>query len=120
MLWTVDAEQDRERIYDYLDERNPIAAIELDDLIREKVSLLAHNNLMGRTGQKKGTRELVVHPHYVVVYDITENVRILRVLHTSQQISVEQPSPPFVRVKAEDSPSAGHSAEGCLRESGGF
>jgi plasmid stabilization system protein ParE len=41
---------------------------------------------MGRTGQKKGTR-LVVHPHYVVVYDITENVRILRVLHTSQQIS---------------------------------
>ncbi|OSB30166.1 addiction module toxin RelE, partial [Klebsiella pneumoniae] len=52
MLWTVDAEQDRERIYDYLDERNPIAAIELDDLIREKVSLLAHNNLMGRTGQK--------------------------------------------------------------------
>ena len=85
ILWTVDAEQDRERIYDYLDERNPIAAIELDDLIREKVSLLAHNNLMGRTGQKKGTRELVVHPHYVVVYDITENVRVLRVLHTSQQ-----------------------------------
>ncbi|MCL8535227.1 type II toxin-antitoxin system RelE/ParE family toxin, partial [Proteus mirabilis] len=34
-------------MYDYLDERNPIAAIELDDLIREKVSLLAHNNLMG-------------------------------------------------------------------------
>ena len=59
ILWTVDAEQDRERIYDYLDERNPIAAIELDDLIREKISLLAHNNLMGRTGQKKGTRELV-------------------------------------------------------------
>ncbi|WP_309146811.1 type II toxin-antitoxin system RelE/ParE family toxin, partial [Serratia marcescens] len=64
ILWTVDAEQDRERIYDYLDERKPIAAIELDDLMREKVSLLAHNNLMGRTGQKKGTRELVVHPHY--------------------------------------------------------
>ena len=53
ILWTVDAEQDRERIYDYLDERNPIAAIELDDLIREKISLLAHNNLMGRTGQRK-------------------------------------------------------------------
>ncbi|QWV47974.1 type II toxin-antitoxin system RelE/ParE family toxin [Escherichia coli] len=40
MLWTVDAEQDRERIYDYLDERNPIAAIELDDLIREKLVCL--------------------------------------------------------------------------------
>ena len=53
ILWTVDAQLDRERIYDYLDERNPLAAIELDDLIREKVSLLAHNNLMGRNGQKK-------------------------------------------------------------------
>ena len=85
ILWTVDAQLDRERIYDYLDEMNPLAAIELDELIREKVSLLAHNNLMGRIGQKKETRELVVHPHYVVVYDIVDTVRILRVLHTSQQ-----------------------------------
>ena len=37
ILWTADAEQDRERIYDYLDERNPIAAIELDDLIRGRL-----------------------------------------------------------------------------------
>lgn len=79
ILWTVDAQLDRERIYDYLDERNPLAAIELDELIRK------NNNLMGRNGQKKKTRELVVHPHYVVVYDIVDTVRILRVLHTSQQ-----------------------------------
>ena len=84
ILWTVDAEQDRERIYDYLDERNPIAAIELDDLIREKLVCLPIIILWGVLDRKKGTRELVVHPHYVVVYDITENVRILRVLHTSQ------------------------------------
>jgi plasmid stabilization system protein ParE len=40
---------------------------------------------MGRSGLVKGTRELVVHPHYVVVYDVADIVRILRVLHTSQQ-----------------------------------
>jgi plasmid stabilization system protein ParE len=86
ILWTVDAEQDRERIYDYLDERNPIAAIELDDLIRKKLVCLPIIILWGVLDRKK-EQELVVHPHYVVVYDITENVRILRVLHTSQQIS---------------------------------
>jgi plasmid stabilization system protein ParE len=40
---------------------------------------------MGRSGLVKGTRELVVHPHYVVVYDVADIVRVLRILHTSQQ-----------------------------------
>ncbi|MBV6575021.1 type II toxin-antitoxin system RelE/ParE family toxin, partial [Acinetobacter baumannii] len=34
--WTETARQDRRNIYDYLEERNPIAAIEIDDLIEEK------------------------------------------------------------------------------------
>lgn len=85
IVWTVDAAQDRERIYDYLDERNPLAAIELDDLIRDKVELLSQNHLMGRIGRKENTRELVVHPHYVVVYDVMNVIRVLRILHTSQQ-----------------------------------
>ena len=33
--WTETARQDRRNIYDYLEERNPIAAIEIDDLIEE-------------------------------------------------------------------------------------
>ena len=53
ILWTVDAEQDRERIYDYLDERNPIAAIELDDLIREKLVCLPIIILWGVLDRKK-------------------------------------------------------------------
>ena len=38
--WTETARQDRRNIYDYLDEHNPIAAIEIDDLIEEKTDLL--------------------------------------------------------------------------------
>ena len=83
--WTETARQDRSNIYDYLDERNPIAAIEIDNLIEEKTDLLMDNILMGRSGRANGTRELVVHSHYVVVYDVKDTVRILRVLHTSQQ-----------------------------------
>ncbi|HFD2143761.1 TPA: type II toxin-antitoxin system RelE/ParE family toxin [Acinetobacter baumannii] len=79
---------DLERIIDYIAERNVVAAIELHALIEEKTDLLSHNSLMGRSGLVNGMRELVVHPHYVVVYDLKDTVRILRVLHTSQQWSV--------------------------------
>ena len=34
----------------------------------------------------KGTREIVVRPNYVMVYDVEGNtITILRVLHTAQQ-----------------------------------
>lgn len=85
ILWTIGALQDRERIYDYLDEKNPMAAIKIDELIREKVNTLALNHLIGRVGKVVDTRELVIHPHYVIVYDVTDVIRILRVLHTSQK-----------------------------------
>ncbi|OTG97659.1 type II toxin-antitoxin system RelE/ParE family toxin [Acinetobacter sp. ANC 4973] len=87
VCWTPTALEDLERIVDYIAERNLVAAIELHDLIQEKIDLLSHSSLMGRSGLVKGTRELVVHPHYVVVYDVANTVRVLRILHTSQQWS---------------------------------
>ena len=51
--WTETARQDRRNIYDYLDEHNPIAAIEIDDLIEEKTDLLVDHVLMGRSGREK-------------------------------------------------------------------
>ena len=87
VCWTPTALEDLERIVDYIAERNLVAAIELHDLIQEKTDLLSHSILMGRSGLVKGTRELVVHPHYVVVYDVANIVRVLRILHTSQQWS---------------------------------
>ena len=87
VFWTPTTLDDLERIVDYIAERNLVAAIELHDLIQEKTDLLSHSSLMGRSGLVKGTRELVVHPHYVVVYDVADTIRILRILHTSQQWS---------------------------------
>lgn len=88
VFWTPTALDDLERIVDYIAERNVVAAIELHALIQEKTDLLSHSSLMGRSGLVKGTRELVVHPHYVVVYDVADIVRVLRILHTSQQWGV--------------------------------
>lgn len=41
---------------------------------------------MGRPGRAPGTQELVVHPNYIVIYDVTDDaIRILHLLHTSRQ-----------------------------------
>ncbi|HAV9932718.1 type II toxin-antitoxin system RelE/ParE family toxin [Escherichia coli] len=42
----------------------------------------------GRNGRVEGTRELVIHPHFVLVYEVDSQwgkVYILRVLHTVQK-----------------------------------
>ncbi|MGJ3660739.1 type II toxin-antitoxin system toxin YacB, partial [Shigella boydii] len=42
----------------------------------------------GRNGRVEGARELVIHPHFVLVYEVDsqwEKMYILRVLHTTQK-----------------------------------
>ncbi|MDR0379142.1 MAG: type II toxin-antitoxin system RelE/ParE family toxin, partial [Candidatus Accumulibacter sp.] len=65
---------------------NPTAALALDELFSEKVSRLVDHPGLGRTGRVAGTRELVAHRNYILVYDLTDDqVRVLRVLHTTRQ-----------------------------------
>ncbi|MCI1740251.1 MAG: type II toxin-antitoxin system RelE/ParE family toxin [Pseudomonas veronii] len=42
-----------------------------------------HNGF--KHGRLSGTREMVVHPNYLVVYRVTEHVEIVMVLHTRQE-----------------------------------
>lgn len=88
-FWKPRAVADRKAIAKYIAQNNPVAAVELVDLLIEKAVLLDANPKMGRHGRMKGTREWVAHPHYVFVYQEPEGlglgVVILRVLHTSQQ-----------------------------------
>lgn len=86
LRWTAEAVRDREDIYDYIEEDNPLAALALDDLISEKTSALQGFPRMGRAGRVPGTLELVIHSSYMVVYDIVEKqVRILNVVHAARQ-----------------------------------
>lgn len=86
LFWTPEAIADRESIYGYIEADKPAAALALDELFSEKAWLLIHHPGLGRQGRVTGTRELVVHPNYLFVYDVVnERVRILRLLYAAMQ-----------------------------------
>jgi len=84
--WRPLAEADRDAILDHIAQDNPVAAIELGDAIDRRVAALPQHPKLYRVGRVRGTRELVVHPNYVLVYRIArDEIQILRVLHSARQ-----------------------------------
>ena len=85
-LWRPAAIADRKSIIAYIAQDNPQAAIEMGDMLMEKAAMLDQHPMLGRVGRVKGTRELVVHPNYILIYRIVRNVaEVLRVKHAAQQ-----------------------------------
>lgn len=84
--WSEEATSDLIEIIDYIDERNPIAAWSLHSEILRTVEGLPAAPLIFRGGRVTGTREAVVHPNYLVIYQAgVEFIDILRVLHARQE-----------------------------------
>jgi plasmid stabilization system protein ParE len=70
----------------YIDERNPPAADALMWQILDAVEQLPHHPFLYRAGKVPATREIVVHPNYIVVYQMTStDIQILSVIHARQQ-----------------------------------
>ncbi|KPV00047.1 addiction module toxin RelE [Variovorax paradoxus] len=84
--WSPLAMDDRERIFDFIEQDDPRAAIAVDERIATQVLLLMQFPEGGRPGRIEGTRELVIRrTPYIVAYRIErDGVRILRVLHSAQ------------------------------------
>ncbi|QEE11953.1 type II toxin-antitoxin system RelE/ParE family toxin [Bartonella krasnovii] len=86
LIWTQVAHVDREKIREYISQDNPSAALKFDQLLSEKVEKLVKFPTLGRLGRIVNTRELIVNPNYIMIYDISNGVvRILRVLHTKKK-----------------------------------
>ncbi len=86
LVWTRPAAADRREIRNYIAQDNPPAALALDELFSEKAGRLIDHPKLGRAGRITGTRELVAHHNYILVYDVTaDSVRVLRVLHAARQ-----------------------------------
>ncbi|MDX3773408.1 type II toxin-antitoxin system RelE/ParE family toxin [Chromatiaceae bacterium AAb-1] len=86
LYWTPEAIQDRSDIYDYIEADNPSAALALDERFSEQANQLIDHPESGRVGLVPGTLELVVHRHYMLVYQVAgDRVQILNVVHTARQ-----------------------------------
>lgn len=88
IFWKKQAINDLIKIGRYIAEDSPVNAEKMVSSIEDKVTPLADHPQMGRTGRKRGTRELVAHENYFVVYRLlndSEHVEILRVKHVAQQ-----------------------------------
>ena len=86
ILWSSASFEDRTRIFDYLADKNPVAAVEIDMRIESAIeAFFTDHPKAGKTGRETGTREIFIpNTTYVVVYQIrASSIRILRVLHTS-------------------------------------
>lgn len=70
VVWTPEAEQDRVDIWDYIADDNPGTAVRMDELFSDAAAKLAEHPKMGKTGKIPGTRELIPHESYRLVYEI--------------------------------------------------
>jgi toxin ParE1/3/4 len=85
LIWSPEALQDRIDIWDYISSENPSAAIRMDELFSQSVFKLTQHPKLGRPGKIKGTRELIIHENYRLVYEIQNDaVWLLALVHTSR------------------------------------
>lgn len=92
VLWASTAEQDRADIIDYISQDNPLAAIRMDELFADAAGRLAVHPYLGMAGLIPGTRELIPHESYRLVYEVQANtVWILALVHTARMWPPRQP-----------------------------
>ena len=68
--WRPEARSGLREILSFLASRNPVAAFSLIDAIERATSALPQHPYLYRPGKVAETREIVVHPNYIVVYRI--------------------------------------------------
>jgi toxin ParE1/3/4 len=84
--WTPEAEQDRDDVLDYIAVDNPGAAVAIDLLFKKAADRAATFPMAARKGEIPGTRELIPHENYRLIYQIREDtVWILALVYTSRQ-----------------------------------
>ncbi|BAN25291.1 type II toxin-antitoxin system RelE/ParE family toxin [Caballeronia insecticola] len=84
VVWTQNARLDLLEIIRYIAERSPGAARAVKSALDAAPQAAATAPYLYRNGRVPGTREIVVHPNYVIVYSVTDRIEVLNVLHSRQ------------------------------------
>ncbi|KRV73402.1 type II toxin-antitoxin system RelE/ParE family toxin [Pseudomonas citronellolis] len=86
IIWRSSARTDLAEIILYIANEDPQAARHLKERLESAVLPLAEHPYLYRSGRVPGTRELVAHPNYVLVYRVAaEYVEVVNVLHARQE-----------------------------------
>jgi addiction module RelE/StbE family toxin len=84
--WRAQASADLFDVLSYIADRNESAATSLAEAIEQATSQLPQHPYLYRLGRVEGTREIVVHPNYLVVYRVGSiTIEIVAVVHARQQ-----------------------------------
>jgi len=83
LRWLPSALADLDSIVNYIAARDEAAAYRLWTAIERAVEKIPERPELYRQGSVKGTRELVVHPNYFVVYQFAADViEIVAIVHS--------------------------------------
>lgn len=86
LFWTPEALADRREIHDSIEGDDPAAALSLVKQFAAFAERLATYPYLGLPGRVTGTRELVAHQNYLLIYDIAAgDIRVLRILHAARR-----------------------------------
>lgn len=85
LRWEAEARRQFRDTVTYIAAHDTAAAEQLSKVIAEKLKLLERFGEIGRPGRVPRTRELIVHPNYIVVYAVKRNtIDVIRFLHARQ------------------------------------
>ena len=86
IVWSDKARGDLRSLIEYIAPRNPLAARRMKTLVDDAILPVVEHPYLFRPGRVAGTREIVVHPNYILVYQVGDgSLVVLRVLHARQQ-----------------------------------
>jgi toxin ParE1/3/4 len=86
LRWSARALEKLEALIGHIALSNPGAAETLQLRIESAILPLSRHPYLCRPGRVPGTRELVAHPNYIVVYRVLADcVEIINVLHAKQK-----------------------------------
>ncbi len=90
IIWRARAKSNLAKIIRYIANEDPAAARRIKDRLESAILPVAEHPYLYRPGRVPGTRELVAHPNYILVYLVAfERIEIVNVLHARQEYPLD-------------------------------
>ena len=84
--WRVSARDDLASLIRFIANENPLAARRMKAFIESSVLPASQYPYMFRPGRIPGTREIVAHPNYIVIYRVMgDHIEVVNVVHSRQE-----------------------------------